>query len=416
MIKALERLHIFLLLLSSVFMSFVWGAQTLYYVVFFAALWGGIYVMIANKLKKNHIIACAVFIFASLLSALSGRLVGDIPFNWSWISQMLLFPFVILGIRYLHLKHFDFFEGQLKLMFYVALAVLLTQQCVNIWGYGISHLLLLSDPASFMRGAYYYHNIAAQEIGLLKSIIPFVAFLFFLSTRHRFQRGIQICMFIFILLSTLLVAAKANLIGILILCIVWGAAKINSIWLKGGFVFVILISLFLMTVLYYEDLTEYSIYNGRYLLPVIMSPDFWGLPFGVGMGNYVYAASINLIEVNTNGVLPVFFPVSMYSSTSLFPIAESDVLLLSVSFGWFFYIAYLMFISVVIYKYMFTRAIYSPCYKRGAELIVYLFFVGLYQDFFNVHTYWVFFAVAISCFSMSSIPKNSEGSKLKASL
>lgn len=392
--RVIEKIYIQALLLSCVLMSFVWGARTLYFIMFCAFIWGVLHIVSMQKVMKWQIQWAVIITGANLLSAISGDVIGQIPYNWSWIVQILLLPLILIGIDYLLKKNTEYFNRQLKNMFVLSLFILVIQQIVGIVEMGISHIL--SFKSLFFTDSYTYANVASVKLGLMKSIISFVATLLFISIRDRYTTKKQVLLLLFIFLSTLTVGAKANLIGILFLGLIVFISRLAK---KSHKVIVVVCILFGVTLIfssYFYEMYIYSIYDGRYLMPVFMSTDFWRMPFGVGAGNYVDAASSNLISVETFGMIPVAIPETMNNPYSLYPVAESDILLLSVSFGWVFYFIYVFYVLRIIYRYVFNNAWHGICFGRGAELMIYLFFVGFFQDFFNVHTYWVFLAISLS--------------------
>lgn len=392
--KTIEKVYIRALLLCCVLMAFVWGATTLYYVVFLAGLGGAWHIAAGRKIKRWQFAWVLLLFVANIFSAMSGQLLGEIPFNWSWIIQMLLFPLILLGIDDLKNKWPTYFDRQLKLMLFLSLFILIMQQYTGIVEMGLTHLQSLKSL--FVSDSYTYANVAREKFGLMKSVISFVATVLFLSIRHKFTIRQQVLMFIFILFSTLTVGAKANLVGVLALVLIFFISRLSMTWHKVvGLIFIVFV-VAIPIIVFFDELYMLSIYDGRYLLPVLMSHDFWSLPFGVGMGNYVYAASTNLISVTTLGAFSIKIPETMHDAYSLYPVAESDILLLSVSFGWIFYAIYIGYILRIIYRYVFTNACHNLYFGRGAELMIYLFFAGFFQDFFNVHTYWVFWAISVS--------------------
>jgi hypothetical protein len=137
------------------------------------------------------------------------------------------------------------------------------------------------------------------------------------------------------------------------------------------------------------------ILDGRYFLPVFSSYDFWNRPFGIGMGNYGLAANFNEIKIGYFGIYPpVWIHTSMSNPYEMFPIPESDILLLSVSFGWASFFTIILLYVNTLYNSLCGK--YSFEQIKGVLLLSLLIFSGFFQDFLDNQVVWIFYFIAIS--------------------
>ena len=384
------------MLIALVLSCFEWGLFS-YYIIFLGSLFS---IRLLKKLPTYQLNILYVLYFFNIASAFSGEFRG-IPFNFSWILQIFLLPLILVGFHYLYQSQKIYFNKILVVFFKISITLLITQFTIGMLSAGFS----LINESDYIRVASNFSNASTKEIGLYKSIISMVAFSSFIIIFDNFSKRKQYIYLSIIIVCTIISGVKSVIIGMLAVSLIyWLLLKKR----QTRFLIISLIVILLpITVLKFSNiLNELLIFEGRYFKPILSSIDFWNTPFGFGMGNYYTTAIDNHILIDTEGLFVVTWRNSEMSQFGMIPVPESDLLLLSVSFGWVFYLFFIIAVLNVIYNNLIKIKYKTVENTRGFILFVFIIFSGIFQDWLGAHTTWVFLALSLSMMYSSNYKLN----------
>lgn len=392
--KKSDKFIVLTLLLSSYLLAFSWVQQA-YYLIFIMSVYAILQALNHGTIPRKYCYAIVFVFFATLISSGSGLLMGLAP-KYSWIIQFNLIPLIALCVFYVYRRNVEIFFIYGKRIFILCVATQALQFIINLYYYGGAHFL--SYENILFGDVYNFANISAEKIGLMKGVIPWLAILFYFLSKDQFTKKQSVILFTLSAAFALTVGAKTTLIGIAFVVLFEIICSIKKYKSRIATYYIVLAAIALLIEYFSKELNQITIFNGRYFGPVFTSIDFWSSPFGVGVGNYTDAAKIDLYKIDTSGYFATIWIHSedMSDQFSWFPVAESDIILLAVTFGWFNYLIILLFIFNCIHKFIKNYHTKNVEQVKGFQIFIFLICSGIFQDWINVQAYYVFLGLAFS--------------------
>ncbi|WP_459885460.1 hypothetical protein [Caminibacter profundus] len=208
-------------------------------------------------------------------------------------------------------------------------------------------------------------------------LLPF--FVIMISKKNK----TKIYLSLYVVTYNLLIGNKSVLLALFGIYILYLITKIKTRIYKVFLLVIILFFLVCVVFNYKEIINEILIYEGRYFGPIFTNSNYWYNPLGIGAGNYVEAALKNIYNIYSD-ISAVTFDNNL-DIHGWYSIAESDVILWSVRYGWFFYLFFILFLFYVNFILVTTR---NKNTIKTILLFDYLVFSGITQDYSNILIYW----------------------------
>lgn len=370
---------------------FTWGLYS-YYFVFLISIFS-IRLLRSIGLKKYQLSFLLFIYFFNISSALSGMTRG-IPLNTSWFLQIFIFPLILFGIDYLFQLEKKYFTEKLIFIFKLTLLLLITQSIIGLLELGF--YFFSGSKSSLLNLASNFSYSSFMLIGLYKSIISWVSFSLFLTISQAFtkvKRRIYLCIILF---CTIITGVKSVIFGIFVVGVFYWILSRQFKLTKYFLIFTIIILSLTGLIFFFDTFNELMIFEGRYFKPIFSSIDFWNTPFGFGMGNYFTVAMNGYLAVDTEGFFVITWLNSGMSQYGMIPVPESDVLLLSVTFGWIFYAILLILIFTITRIHLLRANKKTDENIRGFMIFIFIISSGVFQDWFGTHTTWIFIGLSLS--------------------
>lgn len=384
---------IFLTLLIGVLRSFTWGENSTYFNYLLAVLMLSL-LLITRVQNKKLLIGIVIFLGCNVASVLSGVLTTSLPINWSWVIQVSLIPFIYLSIKKLLTNYRLEFVKISKFFLYIVVIFQLIIIVVAVSQYSLKDVFSLKFI--FSNEQRNFVQSIKDVIGLDKTLMPLLGVFLFLFVSSFEKIKFHKIIFSITLAYVLIVGSKSVAFGFVVYFVIRCFLEVkNTLFRVTTFSFAVAI-IFYVFVLNLDIFNAIMILDGRYFIPVFYSEDFWSRPFGVGMGNYTLAAYANEIIVDTKGLFtPVWIHTDMVDKFDMFPIAESDLLLFTVSFGWLPSLLAILYIIWVFIEFIFGLGSKSKMQVNGFLLFVFLLFSGVFQDFLSMQFIWILYSLTL---------------------
>jgi len=317
-----------------------------------------------------------------------------INLNLSWVLQMGMFPFIVLGFSWLGRFHKEAIDNCMKCILVGSFSLVIIQFFLGFNNAGIGFApgtgtkALLSNLASFS-------NSGRDSIGMYKSLPHWLAMASFIYLTHKLSYRWIALIGIALFLLQIFSGVKSVLFGSLMVLLVISLRKINTLY-RMPTVILLIITIVSFFKTKSESINEIMIFQGRYFEPVFSSVDFWRSPLGFGMGNYYQTAIQNKIIVDTHGYFASTWRNSGMSQFGMLPVPESDLLLFAVSYGWIFTLITLLFAITYLRKYVGNNNTRNLSYHALNVLGVFILFSGIFQDWFYTQFTWLFYGLIMN--------------------
>lgn len=332
-------------------------------------------------LTSRPVVLFSILIISfNLLSQLSSLIYLGV-FNVSWFIQVLmfgLFPLIIYNaLRKIPEDNIN--NLQKGLLTLLSLAQIIV--CIITFTSSGVPSNLLDQQASYERLAQ-----STSITNVYKFVLPLMSFCLYLILRTQLSKLYSAVYLAGFFLYVLTFLVKTIIVGLLfvasLVLLRWMAPERHRIKIFS----ITLSFVFLLLLLYYDEITAVSVMNGRYIFPILTSPDYLLYPFGVGFGNYSEAMAQNIIRLNYTGPVNIDLLTHLGLGVSdAFRTSESDLLQLGVGFGWMFLLIYAYYLFVLISKFLHSR-------KSGELPIIFFISSGFFQDYSNTFIGWVLFS------------------------
>jgi hypothetical protein len=345
-------------------------------------------------LTSRPVVAFSILIFVyNVLSQLSGLIYLGV-FNVSWFVQVSLFSAFPL-IIYNALRKMP--ENDIKILLKSLLTLLsLTQIIVciiTLISFGVPSDLL-DQQASYARLAQ-----STSVTGVYKFVLPLMSFCVYLILRKELSKLYSVVYLAGFILYVIAFLVKTIIVGLLFVMALILLRKIAPVRHRVKIFLISIVFIFVFFFIYYDEVTAISVMNGRYIFPILTSPDYFLYPFGVGFGNYSTAMEQNIIALNYTGPVNIDLLKHLGLDVSdAFRTSESDLLQLGVGFGWSFLLIYTCYFLVLISKFLHGN--------KGSELPI-IFFIssGFFQDYTNMFIGWVLFSHILAIYYTIGVKK-----------
>lgn len=364
-----------------------------YLVLVFYAV-GGVYILRNGPFDKWLLYVSGVLVFFNLVSAASGYLQFGIALNYSWLLQTFGLVLIFIAIWWMHKYHDKKLNQTTYVVLIICVVLLLLQAVMGVVGTGLP-LLTMIESGGWSR-TYYYAAAAYKSIGLMKGVLPWLSLFLLIYHKDRFSRRTFAALLIAMVFLALMTGSRSALLGIVTVLVLMTLMSVKTTTLRLSIFVSIIVVGMAFVISNSAEFERYTNYSGRYYVPVLTSSDFWANPFGIGRGNYVEAAKKGIYEVDVGNVNFSYVNNKGLGENQLFPVAESDLLLLSIELGWLFYVVYLLFLSWVVLGLLTGGKRWSARHRTGVYLLVYLFSAGISQDFWNNPISWILYPLAIA--------------------
>ena len=384
-------------IITSFLISFVLGCFGFYadYKIHYVTICFSLFSLffLSNKIEKEFILMSMLILIFNFCSQLIGGYFYLGSFNTNWFLQIGIFSILFLTVPcvvknlnfYYHVKIYKTLLLIISvIMFLCAIYVLLSDGISNIFN---------------IKASYARLYIIYSTFGLLKFIIPlfFIVSYFFVFSFLRKKEKIFYGLSFFIFM--LVVQVKTVFLSILIVALIFLIRMINNKNIRLLFFCLLFFIAIFLFVYKYQEIAELSVYNGRYIFPIITSVDYFSYPFGFGFGNYSDVMKSMMINLNYSGEYnSELISVLNLGYGEAFNTSESDILQFGVSFGFIFLVLYFYFIIRLSIQTILSNklSILNVC-------VLLLLYSGFYQDYSQNIVYWLFF---IYTYSLSVIYKN----------
>ncbi|GAB6045603.1 hypothetical protein JCM11957_12010 [Caminibacter profundus] len=331
-----------------------------------------------KKINVYVLIILAIFFIIDFYSMINGYYIYDLSFNIKWFFQIIFYCFIIMTFFYFYKTHFINFDKILMNIIWLLVIVTLIQLC---YGFYVTNISIFDYRVWFSPMVYVFLTPSYEDLGLFKMTIGFLLpfFVIMISKKNK----TKIYLSLYVVTYNLLIGNKSVLLALFGIYILYLITKIKTRIYKVFLLVIILFFLVCVVFNYKEIINEILIYEGRYFGPIFTNSNYWYNPLGIGAGNYVEAALKNIYNIYSD-ISAVTFDNNL-DIHGWYSIAESDVILWSVRYGWFFYLFFILFLFYVNFILVTTR---NKNTIKTILLFDYLVFSGITQDYSNILIYW----------------------------
>ncbi len=334
------------------------------------------------------LVSCALFLF-NLLSQISGFTYIGI-FNLSWFLQISLYSVLIITLPFVIRQYpFEFHVRLARILLYINSAFMLLSFFLIVSGVGLGfELISIGD-------SYNRLYMVTSKLGLMKFIIPLTSLSVYILFKQYLDKRIKRLTIISFVLFMVTIQVKTVLLGCSLILGIWLIRKIRFKQLKVAFFLLILFLLIFILYIYIDLISQFGVYNGRYIFPILLSYDFYNYPFGFGFGNYSEVMKGMFITLNYSGELnETLVNVLELGYGEAFHTSESDILQLGVSFGFTFLFLYFTMLIVLSGSLVINRY-----FDYGICALLFIFFCGFYQDYTQSNVYWLLVIYVFTLYS-----------------
>ena len=409
--KVAPRLFCFCALFLLFTCSFVWGsfaAKAYFAIAVLCLLYLG---LCRSPLSVSLVVGLGIpIVIINTVSTLSGNQLCGLPLNYSWWVQVLLHATILVMIEAIVRQDFDQFR-RICLFCLKCSCIPLIAFAMYRYRHWAPDLLLSLEVQHAL--SYRMVGEMSRSLGLEKQMFPWFAScltLLALPVMGKLERiGLPTIVIVFVWF----VRTKAVMAGLVVVGVLYAVRHFRY---RLAICTLLCLVAAVGVLTHFEAVNEILIGEGRFLFPVLTSAEFWRMPMGCGMGNYGHAILAGAYGDNRYAH---FVDSRMYdaldvhlSIQELYPVAESDVLVIGAAFGW---------LGGGIIVVLFVRALFSALarydsltdtQKTGMYLLGFLFGASLFQDWFLGPFGWFFYSVAIGAILVGG-PSPGQSSLLK---
>ena len=386
-------------LFAGFLMCFTWGIKS-YWIIYLTTIGFAGYSLIKRSIEKRDIICIAILEIFNIVITINYVFFENIAFNRSWFVQASIIPLLLISVRAIQRQGSEFLQKAAQYyLYFLCIPTTLFAFFFNIYVYeGLPNLF---TGGLMMEQTYHFVLPSFKTLGIMKCVFPW-----FMTILAIISRGKRYYIWGYIIFYTTITGTKTvqiAMFGLLFLALILYAnsQKKRLLILLSG------ITGSLAVVIYkFKLINDICLYDGRYFAPIFTSKGFWTRPLGIGLGNYYQAMLDGLYGVNSFKQFATSWKhTEMTSPHNMFPISESDFLLLPVCFG---YLAMAIILAIIIKKIF--SSIMDMNIKKHPErlmalyLLVFLLCNSVFQDTFNIQVSWFFYTIAF-CF-LSPPPLN----------
>lgn len=329
-----------------------------------------------------------------------------VPFNWSWFFQVILFCLIIIYVNsitpvLLDLRDRGFFSLFFQIFLGIAVFQLFWAGFYEVKQSFISALssteLISSTRSVFSTASEELFGITKEQLGAN------LAFLLLLSW-SKLRRSVRVFSLLFIPIYIVSVNIRVVIIGLIGCLVLLTLLRPSSARIRLYCFLVVFVAVIVFIIVNIASIEDILNANGRFIVPIFKSIDFWSKPFGVGYGNYyasIKAGCWDSVYVNEEYAVMVRALQSGFEKAlvdGLYPLAESNLVLIAVSFGVIGTMLYALFFIYIQLRAIVTWSVMGECHRTGYTVLMFLFIAGLFQDYFSLHFIWLVTAFAISFF------------------
>ena len=329
----------------------------------------------------------------STVSCLSGVLAAGMPLVLSWHIQLVLHAAIFLVVEALVRHGYEDFQTVCLLFVKYGCIPLIV---VALYMYrGWIPEILFSTEISHPR-SYYLVALMNQSFGLQKQTFPWFASCLGLIALPRMRNWERFIIAGVLLFFVWVVRTKTVMLGLFAVAFFYLLSKQphRLLWC-----FVYIAAGIAGVIICFDLVNATLIEQGRYVFPVLCSPDFWKVPAGTGMGNYttavlsgVYGDNSFVEFVNERMMQALDVPVWNHE---LYPVPESDLLVVAVAFGWLGGGLILLKLAHVALSAIAGYDDLAQSQKSGLFLLVFLVGASITQDWLLGPAGWFFYSFAL---------------------
>jgi hypothetical protein len=412
--KYLVKVYLNIFLFSILMLNFIaFDNRFFIAIVFFSgvvALW------MKMKVDKTIIYLWIFITTINILSNMYANIYLSIPIykNWMvyWIFIPLVFQFVLNTTEYFGIYYI---LQKIKKIFYIQIVISFFAICLILFNGFSINVSILSNPFDtfILLIQAFNKNIAIlYEYGMSRGYLAYFSIGLYLIIYSILSKKERRFFSIYLLMLTIILGAKAPLLGFLTVLLFFGLNFIfRSYYLKLLITHTSTIGLILLIIYFVEEINILFMADGRYLFPVFIYSDFWQHILGSGFGNYSLFAFKNILNFSADMYSPLLDNPAVQNQLEnlastvynynyvarndvLYPIAESDLLFFSVQLGSGFTIVLFYWLVKIYIKNinLFFRNSRFNYQKNFFILFIFLLITSILQDYFNSVFSWIFFA------------------------
>jgi len=387
----------FLISLLSVFSWFQGGSKVLY-PIFLCLI---IEAIREKMLNKKILLFSLAALVIHILSFFTSTLFYSLPFNYSWFIQgillILLIPSGIVVIK--NPDNFKEFKNIGKVFYWITLACGIFGAYQGISNDGINWIL------NGYSQEFSYSFVSSMDIGIIKQTYPFYLNLLFLLLWKDLPKKKLIPLLIVDFLLLLLFGSRTILFSMVIILIV---IAINTTIKNLNKRKIVLgsfgLSFLVFFYIFKEEIYQITTSSGRFIFQLFTSETFWTRPFGVGLGNFTKSVdlgvwdNIKIDNLSSQTIVRLLQNTDLATATShsLFPIAESDLILIGVSFGFLVFLIWVWLGAKYIRKFLIINTPIGKPYHSSLLIFIFIFLSGFLNDYLSFLPTWLFLSIAIN--------------------